>query len=91
MLVITKDQIRNIMKDRFFYVEYKKKNGDLRKMNARFGVKKSLKGGKSKTDHISTMIPVYDMQKKDYRTLNLDKIEYMQCGDIELGIRSDKE
>jgi hypothetical protein len=88
MLVITKEQIRNIVKSHFFYVEYKKKNGDLRTMNAKLGVKKHLKGGKSNVDGIDTMIPVYDMQAKGYRTLNLDKIEYVVCGDIELGIRS---
>ena len=91
MLVITKDQIKNIMKNNFFYVEYRKKDDSLRKMNGRFGVKKHLKGGKSTTEKIDTMIPVYDMQKEAYRTINLDKIEYLKCGTLELGIRSESE
>jgi hypothetical protein len=90
-VIITKEQIKNIMKNHFFYIEYRKKDGSLRKMNGRFGVTKNLKGGKSKTDHVSTMIPVYDMGKKAYRTLNLDKIEFLQCGNIELGIKSEEK
>lgn len=58
---------------KFFTVTFKKKDGSIRKMNARTGVKKYLKGGvnlNSNPDHII----VFDMGNRQYRTVNLSEV-----------------
>jgi hypothetical protein len=60
-------------KGKFVTVVFKKKDGQLRKMNCRLGVKKHLKGGLSTVDH-SKYLVVYDMQNAGYRCINRDTI-----------------
>lgn len=58
-----------------FTVEFIKKNGELRKMNARLGVKKGITGNGMKykpTD--KGLLPVYDMQKQGFRMINFETI-----------------
>lgn len=58
---------------KFVTVTFHKKDGELRKMNCRLGVKKHLKGGKSTVDHDKYLV-VYDMQSKGYRCIDKDAI-----------------
>ena len=61
---------------KFFGVTFKKKDDTLRTMNARFGVKKHLKGGSNnvvKDDN--AYVTAWDRTKGAYRTINLDTIE----------------
>jgi len=60
-------------KGKFVTVTFKKKDGNLRKMNCRLGVTKHLKGGTSTVDHDKYLV-VYDMQSKGYRCINKDTI-----------------
>ena len=63
-------------KGKFFTVEHIKKDGSIRKTNARLGVKKHLKGVGLGYDPIEKeLITVYDVQIKAYRTVNLKTLK----------------
>jgi hypothetical protein len=63
----------------FTVVFIKRTTGEERIMNCRLGVKKYLKGGSLPFDPVEKMLlPVYDLQKKDYRLLPLDGIKYIK-------------
>ena len=63
---------------KIFSVCFTKKNGDERIMVAKLGVKKHLKGGKSTTAHLSNLITAFDMQKREYRSINLETIKWVK-------------
>jgi hypothetical protein len=53
----------------------------LRTMNARVGVKKHLRGGELPYDPKSKgLIPVFDMQKREYRMVNSNTIQALNIG-----------
>lgn len=58
---------------RIFTAKFVKKNGEIRMINARLGVKKGVTGtGKYTSPLQNGMLRVYDMQKRAFRTLNVD-------------------
>ena len=65
---------------RFFTIVFTKKNGQIRKMNCRLGVKKYLKNGANSSSHIEKYITVYDMQARGYRNVNLARVHSIRCG-----------
>ena len=62
----------------FFTLAFTKRTDNtLRVMNARTGVKKGLKNtGKHKTD--ASLMLVYDMTKRGYRTINVSGIRWLK-------------
>lgn len=69
------DMIKN-SNGKIFTVSFFKKNGELRKMNCRLGVTKHLKGGELKYNPLAkSLIPVFDMQKQDYRMISLETLQ----------------
>jgi hypothetical protein len=65
---------------RFFSVQFRKKDGSLRNMTARIGVKKYLKGGENKVEAPDRpYVTVYDVQNKGYRTINVDTLETLKA------------
>jgi hypothetical protein len=57
---------------RFFSVSFIKKDGTTRKMTARLGVKKNIKGvGLKFNPTEKNLIVVFDVHKKAYRMINL--------------------
>lgn len=64
---------------KFVTVTFKKKDGELRKMNCRLGVTKHLKGGTSTVDHDKYLV-VYDVQHKGYRCINKSTIVSVALG-----------
>lgn len=58
-----------------FGVEFVKKDGSLRKMTARVGVKSHLRGGKSTTAHCKHLVTVFDTRVGAYRSINLDTVK----------------
>lgn len=59
-----------------FSVEFYKKDGTYRKMRARFGVSKGVTGKGLSYDPLERgMISVYDMEKKGFRLIKVDRIE----------------
>lgn len=60
---------------RFFSVSFVKKDGTERKMTARLGVKKDIKGVGLKFNPTErNLIVVFDIHKKAYRMINLSTI-----------------
>lgn len=67
--------MRAIESGKFFTIKFIKKNGDLRELNGRLGVKKHLKGGELKYNPSKlNYIIVYDVVNKGYRTVNVDTV-----------------
>lgn len=75
MLIIDKKKAVEVIKKtngRIFTVEFIKKDGEYRKLNCRLGVKSYLNGGELKFDpDLKDLIPVFDVQAKGYRMINL--------------------
>ena len=76
---VSRDELIQKIKDTkgaFFTVTFvKRTEGTTRTMNARFGVKKYLKGGELPYDPIAKgLLPVFDMQKNAYRMINTDTL-----------------
>ena len=78
MKKIKRRETLNLLKDNenlIFSVVFLKKNGELRRMTCMLGVKKHLKGGTlSYNPGERNNLIVFDMQKEDYRTINLDTL-----------------
>ena len=72
---------------RIFTVTFIKKDGTERKMNCRLGVTSKQNGGKNTTEHLGEYLTVYDMQKLQYRNVNLDTIIDVKCGKATLRLR----
>jgi hypothetical protein len=64
---------------RFFKATFIKKDGTVREMVARTGVKAHLKGGATKYDG-SKFISVYDVQAKGYRLINKETLRSVKFG-----------
>jgi hypothetical protein len=80
-----KELIKKLVGGKFFTVEFTKKDGSIRVMNARLGVTKALKGGeKSYNDNDFNYITAYDVKVKGYRTINVDTIKKIKCNGQEL-------
>lgn len=73
---MTPEKFRKLVGNKFFTVTFTKKDGTIRVMNARLDVKKHLKGGKlayNPKDY--NYVTVFDLTKKQYRTLNLNTLQ----------------
>ena len=72
------EAIKVIRSGQFFSCEFTKKDGSIRKLNGRAGVKKHLKGGdKGYNAEDMGLITVWDRQAKGYRSIpviNLHKV-----------------
>jgi hypothetical protein len=66
----------------FFTVSFVKKDGTLRTMNCRSGVRKHTKGGASTLDS-DKFFTVYDVQKQGYRAINKDTIVSVRVKGVE--------
>lgn len=68
-------ELKNLVKNKIFSATFIKKNGEKRKIVGRLGVKKHLKGGEKRYDSEALdYVTVFDFQKKEYRTLNLNTL-----------------
>lgn len=73
--------VKSTVGNKIFSVEFVKKDGTLRKMHCRLNVKKHLKGGTKKYNaEARNLLTVFDLQKKQYRTINLNTIQRLTCG-----------
>lgn len=63
-------------------VEFRKKNGELRRLNGRLGVRKNLKGGVNPTAKIPKYITLYDVRAGGYRNVNLDTLTYLATNGV---------
>ena len=68
-----------------FSVEFIKKDGSVRTMTARLHVKKGVKGtGMAYNPIEKGLLPVWDMQKKGFRMINLKTVTKLQIKGEEL-------
>ena len=70
---MTKTEIKKMVGNQFFSATFVKRNGEVRSMLCRLGVKKYLKGGEKRYDY-DDLMTVYDVKKKGYRTINLNTL-----------------
>ncbi len=69
-------QLRELVGSKIFSVEFTKKDGSLRKMVCRLGVKKYLKGGELGYDaEALNYLTVFDLQSEEYRTINVNTLK----------------
>jgi len=66
-------------------VEFIKKDGTLRILNGRLGVKKHLKGGSSTLD-AAQYITIYDLKNEGYRAVNRSTIQSVTIGGVKHGL-----
>jgi len=87
---IARENLKEVLKKtggHFFTVEFYKKDGTLRKMNARLGVKRYLKGGENKVEAPDRpYMTVYDVQNKGYRTVNLHTVTKVRANGNEFEV-----
>ena len=75
-------------KSNIFSVVFLKKDGSIRRMLCRFGVKKHLKGGKLKFNPLErNLLVVFDMQKEAYRMINLETIMNINMKGVEYNVQ----
>lgn len=68
--------LRELVGSKIFSVEFVKKDGSLRKMVCRLGVKKHLKGGELKYNPEElNYLTVFDLQSEEYRTINVNTLK----------------
>jgi len=61
---------------RIFYAEFVKKDGSLRRMTARLGVRKGVTGKGMRYDPLERgLLPVFDMDRADWRMVNLNTLQ----------------
>lgn len=73
MITISKTEAVRIMGDKFSSVTFTKKNGEIRKMNGRLGVKRYLKGGTNPNCNSEGYLIFWE-NGNGYRTINLETI-----------------
>lgn len=67
----------------FFSVKFIKKDGTEREMVARLGVKKHLKGGTMSYNPADyNLIPVFDVQKGDYRSISVNTLKQLKVDGV---------
>lgn len=77
--------LESIKTGQFFTIKFIKKNGELRELNGRLGVKKYLKGGELGYDPATfNYIIVFDVVAKGYRTVNVDTVTELICNKSEI-------
>jgi len=65
---------------KIFSAVFVKKDGSIRAINARIGVKINLKGGKNGASDKNALMTVYDMNAKGYRMINLATLQQLKIG-----------
>ena len=91
MKTIERKKILNLLTDNkgsIFSVVFLKKDGTIRKMLCRFGVKKHLKGGKLAFNPLErALLVVFDMQKEAYRMINLETLMSINMKGVEYHVQ----
>ena len=79
---LLKSMIKNT-NGKFFTCFFVKKDGTLRKMTARVGVKKGLVNNGFVREEKDNLVCVYDMVAHDFRFINLSTLKSLKCGKLE--------
>ena len=83
-----REMLRSLIKatnNLFFSITFVKKNGEERTLTVRDGVESKLtlpKGqGSNNQEHCSNLITLFDVQAGHYKSVNLDTVTSIKCGD----------
>jgi len=76
------DEVIRATKGKIFSCTFTKKDGSLRKMVARLGVSKNLKGGANGASNKNSLITVFDMVAGGYRMINLSTLTTLRTGGV---------
>lgn len=81
MQTMTVPEFKEAVRNEIFTVSFiKRTTGEVRRMNARFGVKKHLKGGSLSYDPAAhRLIGCFDVQKGEYRMINIETIRWLKA------------
>lgn len=94
MNTISKQEFLNILEEfdnQIFSVKFTKKDGSIRDMNARLGVKKYVTGvGMAYNPADYDLITAFDMQKHAYRMINIKTLISAKINGNEYQIEGDK-
>lgn len=71
----TRELLKEKAKGQFFSIRYQKIDGSIRTLSCRLGVKKYLKKDATFRTPREDVITVYDLQKKNYRSLRVERIQ----------------
>ena len=74
-----KKSLTDMVGGRFFHVTFVKKDGSVRNMGCRLGVKKYIKGTGT-TSNNPSLVTVYDMKVKGYRAFDLNRVYSVKQG-----------
>ena len=78
-------------KGKFFSVIFIKKDGTLRTMNCRLGVKKYLKGGKLRfSPSKKGLVVVFDREKREYRMININTTQSLKVNGKEYYVNTNR-
>ena len=82
-----REMLRSLIKSTngmFFSINFTKKNGEQRTLTVRDGVESKLalpKGmGSNNQEHCSHLITLFDVQAGHYKSVNLDTVTELKCG-----------
>lgn len=80
-------QLKELVGNKIFSVVFEKKDGTLREMVCRLGVKKHLKGGEVSYDpEERNYLVVFDMQSEGYRTININTLKKIKLDGVSYDI-----
>jgi hypothetical protein len=86
-MTLTIQQVIEMAKGQIFSARFIKKDGTIRDMVCRLGVKKHLKGGELAYDaKAMNYLPVFDMQKQEYRMINFNTLLKITIGGQEYNV-----
>lgn len=88
------DEIKEVLlsaKSHTFSVDFIKKNGEYRKMNAILKCIKHLKGGESTIKNKDYLLSCFDMQSKGYRCIPLSRVISCRVNGEEYPFRTEEE
>jgi len=76
------DEVIKSTHGKIFSCEFIKKDGSLRKMVARLGVAKNLKGGSNGASTKNSLVTVFDMVAGGYRMINLSTLTALKVAGV---------
>lgn len=76
------DEVIKSTHGKIFSCEFIKKDGSLRKMVARLGVAKNLKGGSNGASAKNSLVTVFDMVACSYRMINLSTLTALRVAGV---------
>ena len=82
------NNLKSFVGTSIFSITFTKKDGSLRKMTARLGVKSHLRGGTKKfSDEERDLITVFDMNNNGYRSFKTSNVINLKCNGITINFK----